>query len=93
MDLEGFYKEESQLIRLRSHTAAVRTYWNSVVAIKEAIANDDLPYVAQLWLEIPKDQHTRLYSMSTRDGGLWTTRERAAIRQAEMLTWQEEGRV
>jgi len=85
MDITGFIKEESQATRLRLHLVAVREFWPYVVATKEALLNDDISYVAQLWSEIPKDRHAHLWSVSTRDGGIWTTKERAMIKQAQMM--------
>lgn len=95
MSLTFTSKEDSQLIRLRSHTAAARKWWRHVAAIKESIENDDLYYCAYLWTEIvvtdgdgnvnteeTQRLHITLYSMSTTDGGIWTTHERAQIRKA-----------
>lgn len=78
-------RDDVQLTRLRLHLVAVREFWPYVVATKEALLNDDISYVAQLWSEIPKDRHAHLWSVSTRDGGIWTTKERAMIKQAQMM--------
>lgn len=78
-------RDDVQLTRLRLHLVAVREFWPFVVATKDALAQKDVHYIAQLWSEIPKDRHAHLWSVSTRDGGIWEPWERAMIKTAQMM--------
>ena len=85
MDIAPYIKEQKELARLLNHMQAVREFFWTVVEIKNAIEQEDLFYAAQLWLEVPQEKQLILYGQSTKSGGIWTTKERAKIREAERL--------
>ena len=64
------------------HTKAVREHWSSVAYIKQALAAEDAFAVAEAWQELDHDTQRALW-VSTRDGGIWTTKERQQIRDYE----------
>ena len=69
--------------RLQRMAFAVLANAETIRAMKSAIANGDLFYVAQLWLELDQAEHMAL-NVAPSKGGIWTTAERAAIREAEV---------
>lgn len=89
MDVSSYIREESNHSRLLAHMQAVREFWRTICAIKEALESDDLHYFIQLWGEVPKDAQIALWRAPTNrgkeNGGIWTTQERAKMRQAWSL--------
>lgn len=55
---------------------------HSIEAIKEGIANGDLPKAAEAWFELEKDEKEGLWRAPTK-GGIFTTEERRIIASAE----------
>jgi hypothetical protein len=64
---------------------AVRENWESVQAIQEAIAANHLEHAHEAWTELDDDTKAALWLAPTK-GGIFTTREREAMRSNE---WRE----
>ena len=67
---------------LLDHMEAVRNNWESVTAIKQAIADDDINYGCQLYSELSHETQERLYKAPTK-GGIFTTEERTYMKSNE----------
>jgi len=81
---------EHKLGKLRRHMSAVRDNIDSIVWIKTAISNDDIQSAAQAWIELDNDAKQALW-ISTRDGGIFTTSERKAMRTDEFYrAWHND---
>lgn len=73
-------------VKLRNHMIAVRDNFDTVVTIKAAIANDDWELARGAWedlidrsLDEPHNLQIVIYSVSTKNGGIWTTDERKLL--------------
>ena len=67
---------------LLDHMEAVRDNWESITAIKKAVAIDDMTYGCQLYSELSHETQERLYKAPTK-GGIFTTEERNYMRSNE----------
>ena len=65
--------------RLERYVRAIALHWDSVVAIKRGLAEGDLASAAEAWFELTQDEQRALW-MSSRDGSVWTTREREVMK-------------
>lgn len=80
MSLEDFLGEESldpnerERRKVADHNRAVRVHWAAISAIKEAIETDDMPWLAELWLNTPADVRDALW-LAPSKGGIFTTKE------------------
>ena len=70
---------QEQNTDLLDHMNAAREHWQSVSAIKEAIASDDLPFACQLYAELGHEAQEALYKAPSK-GGIFTTAERTYMR-------------
>jgi len=68
-----------QLERLKAHNEAVRDNIESIVAIKAYLMNDEYSAAYEAMSEIPDDSKLSLW-ISTKAGGIWTTKERAQMK-------------
>lgn len=73
-------------IKLRNHIVAIRDNFDAVTSIKEAIANENWELARGAWedlidrsLDEPHALQIKIYSVSTKSGGLWTTEERVLL--------------
>lgn len=80
-DFEG--EEVSPQDRLLRHNQAVRENLQMIVALKEALAEEDLEAAAVYIAETPDSVLDDLWLATTR-GGIFTTKERAMIKSDEM---------
>ena len=72
----------SAVERINLHNVKVREHLPSILAIKEGIAGDDLSSAAEAWGELTEDDQRALW-VSTRDGGIFHTKEREVIKSSE----------
>lgn len=57
-------------------------HWDSIVAIKQHLAVDELPAAAEAWREIGHDDMIKLWKAPTK-GGIFTIKERELLKQIE----------
>ena len=74
---------------LLDHMEAVRNNWESITAIKQSIADNDMTYGCQLYSELSHETQERLYKAPTK-GGIFTTEERNYMRSNEWNTTMKE---
>jgi len=75
---------EGKMNRLRRQGVAIRENWKTVNIIKEVLGIDDDFYeAAQVWFELTDNEQIALYSVSPRDGGVFTTKERGILHSQE----------
>jgi len=73
-------QKEGELVeRLKAHNAAVRDHIESIVAIKAYLANEEYGLAYEAVEEIPQEDRLTLW-ISTSNGGIWTTKERAQMK-------------
>ena len=73
-------KEQEQVERLKAHNVAVRDNIESIVAIKHHLLNDEYGAAYEIMaVDIPDDDKLALW-ISTTQGGIWTTKERAQMK-------------
>ena len=65
--------------RLKAHNEAVREHIESICAVKAYLLNDEYGAAYEAVAEIPEEDKRSLW-ISTTDGGVWTTRERAQMK-------------
>lgn len=75
-------KEDRELIRLRSHLAAVRENWKTVAYLKEALEKDDKFMFLDEWVALGHQVQVALWVAPSK-GGIFTTSERTKIREWE----------
>jgi len=80
-DLNG---KDVEISRLKRHGAAVRENLKSIWDIKDAIGLTDWDWLAQLWDELEHEDKIALW-VAPRDGGIFTTEERKALKSDEFL--------
>lgn len=68
---------------LMAHVEFVRNNWEAVVKIKEAVADDDVMYANQLYLDFSNPERELLMGTATTKGGIFTTHERQFFRTNE----------
>lgn len=59
---------------------AVREHWESVVYLKRALKDEDALAFVEAWFELPEEAQIALW-ISTKGGGVWTTKERAIAKE------------
>ena len=64
------------------HMVAVRNNLDSIIWIKAAIGDEDLTSAVQAWDELDMETQMALW-LAPRDGGVFTTKERAAMHSNE----------
>lgn len=69
--------------RLLRHNAAVRENLKMLLALKEALAEEDFSEAAMYWSEAPQQLQDDLW-LATTAGGIFTTKERAQLKSSEM---------
>jgi hypothetical protein len=69
--------------RLLKHNIALQRNFDSVWAIKQALAEDNLHDAIMYWGEMTDSDKRDLW-VSPRDGGIFTTGERAYMKSDEM---------
>jgi hypothetical protein len=67
-------KNKKQIRRMLAHNEAVKTHLESLVAIKEALANDNFDYAAECYAEIDEEDRISL-SLAPTKGGIFTLEE------------------
>jgi len=80
---------QQQNTDLLDHMQAARDNWQSVSAIKQAIADEDLPFACQLYAELGHDAQLALHKAPSK-GGIFTTAERNYMRTNEWNTMMKE---
>lgn len=80
--------ELEQVERLVQHNRCVREHWDSICAIKDALAADEYETAYEAFNEIPEDDKRALWIAPTK-GGVFTTRERDQMKSNE---WTEARR-
>jgi len=80
---------QEQNTDLLEHMQAARDNWQSVSAIKKAIADEDLPYACQLYAELGHDEQLALHKAPSK-GGIFTTAERNYMRTNEWNATMKE---
>lgn len=78
-DAQKQQKELEAVERLVAHNAAVREHIDSIVAVKHYLLNEDYSSAYEASSEIPDDDRLALW-ISTKSGGVWTTREREQMK-------------
>jgi hypothetical protein len=68
---------------LMAHVEFVRNNWDSVVEIKQAIADNDVMYANQLHEGFSNEEKELLLGIATTKGGIFTTAERQFFRSNE----------
>ena len=68
---------------LMAHVEFVRDNWDTVVQIKEAIAENDVMYANQLHEDFSNEEKELLLGTATTKGGIFTTAERQYFRSNE----------
>ena len=68
---------------LMAHVEFVRNNWETVVKIKEAVADEDVMYANQLYLDFSNPERELLLGTATTKGGIFTTHERQFFRTNE----------
>lgn len=82
-------KVQESIDYLLEHMEAARDNWQSVSAIKEAIASDDLPFACQLYAELGHEAQQKLYKAPSK-GGIFTTAERNYMRSDDWTATMKE---
>ena len=82
-------KVQESIDYLLEHMEAARNNWQSVSAIKEAIASDDLPFACQLYAELGHEAQQKLYKAPSK-GGIFTTAERNYMRSDDWTATMKE---
>ena len=77
--------ESEQVERLVQHNQCVRYHWDSICAIKDALAVDDYETAYEAFNEIPEEDKRALWIAPTK-GGVFTTKERDQMKSNE---WTE----
>ncbi len=72
-------KEIAGIERLKKHNAAVRNHLTSILAIKQALAEDDFSTAYEAYAELPQDDWEALW-MAPSKGGIWETAERGKFK-------------
>ena len=80
---------QQQNTDLLDHMQAARDNWQSVSAIKQAIADEDLPFACQLYAELGHDAQLALHKAPSK-GGIFTTAERNYMRTNEWNATMKE---
>ena len=80
---------QEQNTDLLEHMQAARDNWQSVSAIKQAIADEDLPFACQLYAELGHDAQLALHKAPSK-GGIFTTAERNYMRTNEWNATMKE---
>ena len=76
-------QKESELIdRLKAHNACLRDHIESVVAVKAYLLNGQYDAAYEAVEEIPEEDRRTLW-ISPTNGGIWTTKEREAMKSNE----------
>ena len=83
MEIALEYQDQLAVVeRLKAHNGAVRDYIENITAVKAYLLNDEYENAYEAIAEIPDDAKLCLW-ISTTDGGVWTTKERAAMKSDE----------
>jgi hypothetical protein len=85
--LDAYEKRGKQLA---DHLHAVRNNWDSVVEIKQGIAEDKASWVAECYMELDNDTREALFGLAPTKGGVFTTAERSYLRTDEMNAARKE---
>lgn len=75
-------KEDKELSYAIKHLLAIREHFDSIVAIKQAIRDDDLHYVVELWQELSNEEQQSLRRAPTK-GGVFTIEEDKYMKSPE----------
>lgn len=67
-------------VNLTELNEAIKTHWKSIVAIKQAIEDNDLYSAAEAWYELTDDEKKSLWVAPTK-GGIFTTQERKIMKE------------
>lgn len=81
---EAVMKQEINKVidRQARHIRAAFMYYDSVMAIKQGIATDDLSTAAEAWFTLGDETKEDLW-LSPKRGAVWTTQERTTIQSKE----------
>lgn len=88
-DDDGVGSGDMPYIKLIEHNTAVRENMQVILAVKDAIADDDYEQAAMLYCEIDRDTMAALW-IAPSNGGIFTTEERAALRSDPMAAARKE---
>ncbi len=82
-------KESESIEWLMSHNKAVRENLQSIVYVKDGIANEDLLMAAEGWDELENSAKEALWVAPSK-GGVFTTKERAVLKSDEFAATRKE---
>jgi hypothetical protein len=69
---------EKEYRRLVAHMELVRTHWDTIHAVKEYLANNQIDAARSVFDELTEDVRLGLWVAPSK-GGVWTTEERKMI--------------
>lgn len=81
-------KEKDLYKRFQGHMQAVQENYDSLIAIRDFLAEDNLSGALEAWRELGEDTMRALWIAPTK-GGWFTTRERAQLDQASTEDFQQ----
>ena len=84
---DALIEERDELLKQRDkllrHTICLRDRIDSAAAIKKALFLEQWDEAVEAYEELTDDEKIALFAISTRDGGIWATRERDLMKSGE----------